>query len=212
MKIGPAIAVFLACTALAHAEEATAVFRVPSPQEQVAAVGRLDALPLVQRRAFAVTDDFTTIRRPGPRDWLATHPEKPQTFDDFLRSKRNTPTSRVGTIYLQPFGTFAKDTSPPLAELHDYASAFLGLTVKVLPGEPLVDDKTMTRRTREDGNVQFLTDDILTRLQDKLPADAFCVLGITMEDLYPEDSWNYVFGQATYAERVGVFSFKRYTP
>lgn len=49
-------------------------------------------------------------------------------------------------------------------------------------------------------------------LQKELPADAFCMLAITMEDLYPEPFWNFVFGQASLRERVGVFSFARYDP
>ena len=33
-----------------------------------------------------------------------------------------------------------------------------------------------------------------------------------MEDLYPEPTWNFVFGQASLRERVAVFSFARYDP
>ena len=33
-----------------------------------------------------------------------------------------------------------------------------------------------------------------------------------MIDLYPQESWNYVFGQASLRDRVGVFSFARYDP
>ena len=33
-----------------------------------------------------------------------------------------------------------------------------------------------------------------------------------MEDLYPDPLWNFVFGQASLYERVGVFSFIRYDP
>ena len=33
-----------------------------------------------------------------------------------------------------------------------------------------------------------------------------------MQDLYPEPSWNFVFGMASLRERVGVFSFARYDP
>jgi archaemetzincin len=33
-----------------------------------------------------------------------------------------------------------------------------------------------------------------------------------MEDLYPEPSWNFVFGQASLHDRVGVYSFARYDP
>jgi archaemetzincin len=33
-----------------------------------------------------------------------------------------------------------------------------------------------------------------------------------MEDLYPDPRWNFVFGQASVRDRVGVFSFARYDP
>jgi archaemetzincin len=62
------------------------------------------------------------------------------------------------------------------------------------------------------GNLQILTRDILAHLIRHRPADAFCVMAITMEDLYPDPSWNFVFGQASMRERVGVFSFARYDP
>ena len=38
------------------------------------------------------------------------------------------------------------------------------------------------------------------------------MLTITMEDLYPGNGWNYVFGWANYRQRTGVFSFIRYGP
>lgn len=37
------------------------------------------------------------------------------------------------------------------------------------------------------------------------------MLTVTMQDLYPFDSWNYVFGWANYKSRTGVFSFGRYS-
>jgi archaemetzincin len=49
-------------------------------------------------------------------------------------------------------------------------------------------------------------------LKKRRPLDAFCVLAITMEDLYPDPSWNFVFGQASPQDSVGVFSFARYDP
>jgi archaemetzincin len=67
-------------------------------------------------------------------------------------------------------------------------------------------------RTRPGGLVQFRTGDIFDVLKEHQPKDAFCIIGVTMEDLYPDEKWNFVFGEATYTERVGVFSFKRFTP
>jgi hypothetical protein len=62
------------------------------------------------------------------------------------------------------------------------------------------------------GRRQILTGDVLGWLKGKLPGDGFCLLAITMEDLYPEASWNFVFGQASLNERVGAYSFARYDP
>src|SRR5213075_2686902 len=70
----------------------------------------------------------------------------------------------------------------------------------------------VTRRNPITNNPQILTDDVLNFLKAHIPADAFCILAITMEDLYPETSWNFVFGQASVRERVGVYSFARYDP
>jgi archaemetzincin len=95
--------------------------------------------------------------------------------------------------------------------LKGYAAAYFGLKVEVLPCLALGDSIT-SRTNPYTHNRQILTSDVLTILRKKVPADAFCLLAITMEDLYPEPSWNFVFGQASLRERVGVYSFARYDP
>ena len=62
------------------------------------------------------------------------------------------------------------------------------------------------------GKLQLYIPDVFKYLQSKWPPEAFCVVGITMIDLYPNESWNFVFGQANAAAGVGVFSFARYDP
>jgi archaemetzincin len=49
-------------------------------------------------------------------------------------------------------------------------------------------------------------------LGKRLPADAYALLGLTLEDLYPDEPWNFVFGQASTRARVGIYSFARYDP
>ncbi|HPW67906.1 MAG: hypothetical protein M0R18_04235 [Deltaproteobacteria bacterium] len=61
-------------------------------------------------------------------------------------------------------------------------------------------------------NFQILSLDTLVHLRQHMPKDAFCTLVITREDLYPEESWSFVFGQASLNTGVGVFSFVRYDP
>jgi len=42
-----------------------------------------------------------------------------------------------------------------------------------------------------------------------LPSDAAALICFTNFDLYPEDTWNFVFGQASLENRVGVWSLWR---
>ena len=140
------------------------------------------------------------------------HPEPGQTFDQFKASRPNQPTQDRNVIYLQPLGDFAAERSPSLKKLREFAAAFFAMEVKVLPRVAIEPAKFSARRNPYTGNPQILTGDVLDFLKARVPADAFCILAITMEDLYPEPSWNFVFGQASLRERVGVYSFARYDP
>lgn len=96
---------------------------------------------------------------------------------------------------------------PPLDLLSRFAAAFFALEVAVLPAAP-VTGVTM-RINRHAGQRQLLTRDLLA---DQRPAGACCVVGITMDDLYPDPAWNFAFGQASPRDRAGVYSFARYLP
>jgi archaemetzincin len=86
------------------------------------------------------------------------------------------------------------------------------MDAKILPVLPIMGSHLTTRKNPYTRNRQILTRDILILLKKRRPPDAFCVLAITMEDLYPAPSWNFVFGQASHQDGVGVFSFARYDP
>jgi archaemetzincin len=191
----------------------TMAFQPPGPNVRRAAVGDLTGLPPILRRAFlADMAEFAPIPKPGLHDWLAVHPEPGQTFEEFKAAYPNRPTDARRIIYLQPLGEFIADRSPPIEKLREFAAAFFSMEVKGLP--PISPDASrfITRHNPNTGNLQILTGDVLDFLKARVPADAFCVLAITMEDLYPEPSWNFVFGQASLRDRVGVYSFARYDP
>lgn len=59
------------------------------------------------------------------------------------------------------------------------------------------------------GRPQLLATAILKDLAPSLPPGAACLLALTAEDLYPVESWNYVFGLASIDGRVGVHSLAR---
>jgi archaemetzincin len=109
-------------------------------------------------------------------------------------------------------GAFTPEQSPSLGKLREYAAAFFQMEVKVLPPIGLSASGFTTRIHSVTGRRQILTEDVLNWLKERLAADAFCLVAITMEDLYPAPSWNFVFGQASLTDRVAVYSFARYDP
>jgi archaemetzincin len=178
-------------------------FEPPSAEVKIAAVGDLSELAPTLRGAFAAdAPEFEPIPQPGPNDWLAVHDEPGQTFDEFRASRSNRPTQDRHAIYLQPLGNFISGRSPSIEKLREFAAAFFAMEAKVLPLAALDSSKFTSRRNPYTGNLQILTSDVLNFLKAGVPGGAFCVIAITMEDLYPEPSWNFVFGQASLRERV----------
>ncbi len=187
-------------------------FNPPTAEERLKAIGKTEGLEEILRKTLEPADDFEPIPAPHPGDWLAVHYEPGQTFDEFVKSKPNRPDKTRKKIYLQPLGEFPKGQIPLTDVLKEYAGSYFAMPVEVLPTLSLSEKNITTRINNYTKNRQILTTDVLTILKDNLPADAFCLLAITMEDLYPEPSWNFVFGQASLRERVGVYSFARYDP
>ena len=185
-------------------------FRPPGQLEREEAIGPTEGLPEILKKAFGPDSDFEPIPTPRPGDWLAEHTESGQTFEEFKREGWNRPDRTRKRIILQPVGEFKSEASPPLDKLSEYAKEFFSMDVTTLE---IVDGKGLTaRKNPHTGNVQILTRDFMDLLLRRLPPDAFCMLGVTMTDLYPDPSWNFVFGEASLRDRVGVYSFARYDP
>jgi archaemetzincin len=107
-------------------------------------------------------------------------------------------------------GEFPDNRSPSVQTLKVCAANYFVMDVEVLPVLSITGLSLTSRVNPFTGNRQILTGDVLALLKKRLPADSFCLLAITMEDLYPHPSWNFVFGQAYLRERVGLFSFARF--
>jgi archaemetzincin len=190
----------------------TMPFTPPDLQTRRAAIGSTVGLPPAVQRALEPNDSFRAIPPPGPQDWLANHLETGQTYTEFVQSNPNRPDARRHTLYLQPLGEFVEGESPSLALLQQFAAAFFAMDVTILPTLNLAEHHLTTRRNPSTRQRQLLIGDILSLLRHRLPNDAYALLGITMEDLYPDPAWNFVFGQASLRDRVGVYSLARYDP
>jgi archaemetzincin len=185
-------------------------FDPPTKQEVLHALGPLEGLPEDLRRALLPNADFEPIPVPGPNDWLALHDEPGQTFPAFVKSRPNRPDTVRNTICLQPLNDFQKSNAPVINKLAQFAEAFFAMKVGVLPPLATSSRRITTRINPSTHQEQLLTPDILRLLSENLPENAFCVIAITMRDLYPGPSWNFVFGEASLRDRVGVYSFARY--
>ena len=151
------------------------------------------------------------LGRPQPGDWLATHKEAGQTFSQYLRSLPVTPNGRRRVIYLQPLGRF----TPTQDKIVKLTAEFLGLyfsrPVKTLSAQSGDRIPQRARRVHPQwGDKQILTTYVLyDLLKPKLPADAAACIALTSSDLWPGKNWNFVFGQASLRDRVGVWSIYR---
>jgi archaemetzincin len=182
----------------------------PHPSVQQPSASAPEALAPEVRRAFEPQAGFKPLPKPRPGEWLDRHPEPGQSVTQFERSARVVPTTERRTLFILPIGRFESGLSPRLSTLADYVQRFIGLPVQVLPA---VADGTLPARKRTHGGVeQLLTGDLLEALRARVPPAAYGLVGVTMSDLFPAPRWNYVFGEARFTERVGVYSFARYDP
>jgi archaemetzincin len=187
-------------------------FRRAEIAERLRAIGSLEGLPPQLQRALSANGDFDPIPEPGPHDWLSVARERGQSFERFLRTASNRPAEARQHIYLRPVGDFSPDHLELLRQLQRFGSEFFVRDVRLLPALVVEGSGIATRRNRFTDVLQLKTRDILPVLARSLPPDAWCVLGVTVHDLYPHDTWSFVFGEALLDDRVGVFSVARYDP
>lgn len=149
--------------------------------------------------------------KPRPGDWLAKHPESGQSFDAYLDESPIRPDETHTTLYVQPLGEFDTNGSALLRLTADMLGRFYGMPVKELRPLPLETIPDSARREHPTwGGKQILTSYVLKLLKSKRPKDAVAVIALTDADLWPGEGWNFVFGQASLQERVGVWSFHRF--
>lgn len=155
---------------------------------------------------------FKPMGKPEAYDWLGSHTEPGQTFEQYLDSDPTKPTKERQKIYVLPLGTFTAQQKQVINVAADYLAEFYDLQVeimahKALPGRLEKKDTRYNQflRTRQI-RTGFVMDAILKPM---LPADAAALIAFTNEDLFPDESMSFVFGQASLENRVGVWSLAR---
>jgi len=160
------------------------------------------------RQRLIPLHEATTAPRPG--EWRADHPEPGQSFDEYLASGPTAPTGQRRTLVVQPLGGVDEARGRVLALVGEALGAYFGLPTRVEPALDLGTPPPDARR-RAAGITQLRTGWILEDvLKPRLPHDAAALLGFTIQDLWPGLGWNFVFGEASLEDRVGVWSLHRY--
>lgn len=152
------------------------------------------------------------IQLPAPRkgEWLFEHRENGQNFEAYKAARPVRPDSAKKVIYLLPIGTFTPLQQKLLSKTAEYTQIFFGLKTVLLPSCPDETIPPSARRVREDSNIQLRAPYLLdSMLMHRLPPNGIALLAISAKDLFPDNKWNYVFGQASYINRIGVSSVYR---
>jgi len=176
------------------------------PQKKTVVVGNEWKKLMLQLKPLQVT-----MGEILPGDWLETHPEDGQTFTEYLKVDPIRPDDIRKIIYIQPIGSFNEPRQKVLNKTVEFMELFFGLPVKVRKNVTLKDIPARARRFhRPSGNSQILSTYILDEiLKPNLPKDAVTLLALSESDLWPGAGYNFVFGQASLYNRVGVWSMKR---
>lgn len=168
-----------------------------------------DQLPRVFRKLLPL---HQKLDEPKFGDWLASHKEPGQTYFQYLKSRpvRAEPKRRM--LYVQPLGDFTPTQRRIVDKTAEFMGVYFGLPVKIREGLSLsvIPDKAQHKAGLVRSE-QLLTTYILSDvLKPRLPRDGVALIAITRADLWPGEGWNYVFGQASLGDRVGVWSFNRF--
>ncbi|KAF2081953.1 archaemetzincin family Zn-dependent metalloprotease [Flavobacterium sharifuzzamanii] len=150
------------------------------------------------------------LGKPAFGDWLFSHKENGQSFEKFVRNKHVVPTKEENIIYLQPIGKFDSMQIKQIELVRQYLQIFFQLETKVLENVSNDIIPNHARRIGDVGQEQFLAGYILTDvLKEENPNKRIALMAITEKDLYPKPEWNYVFGLASYRDKIAVSSMYR---
>lgn len=98
---------------------------------------------------------------PKTGDWLASHKEAGQTYDQYIRGKPVRPDKKRRVICIQPLGTFIANQRKILEATAEFVGIYYQLPVRVCEDLPTSLILEKARRKRLDSAPQILSTDAL---------------------------------------------------
>ena len=180
-----------------------------------------DPAPVIDRAAFLRNETLpppydrlrplvAAIPKATPGSWLDVHPERGQSLAEFERASQRLPTDSAGTIVLTRLGN-ASAEERTLGLVAMELEAFFARPVRFAPDLDLARVPASAQRESRGYGLQVETRFVLdSLLVPERPRNAWVFVALSTLDLYPEPSWNFVFGQARPDAGVGVWSLARF--
>ena len=186
-------------------------FKIPSKTSLLRTIGNISKLPDDSlKKILKTAEDFhNPIYAPEKDDWLSEQEEDGQTFNQFLYDRYNLMSVNRNIIYINPLQEMPQQFLDNL--LLYCQSFFYPMKVKLINIVSLQSLKVKSTINKYSKKIQYNASQINSKTVKYVPNDAHCMVSILLDDLYPESSWNFVFGLATIKDRVGVFSFARFS-
>ena len=166
---------------------------------------------LIVQQCDIIKNDFQSLGEPSMGSWRNQHPEeKEETLEAYIKKRPNSISFFKDKIYILPLGEFSKEQEKIIEETREFLTAYFGLKVVLLPTEkmPIVP----SNQQREiDGILQYNARYFIDKkLKTTNYSNAAALIAITSYDLYPEESWNFVFGLSSLQKGVGIWSLYRF--
>ena len=166
-------------------------FQVPDEQKRQKAIGSLQGTSCLYSEAIkAIIPLFKPIPNPKASDWLVEHKETGQTFEGYSKGVHNKVTVNRNTIYIQPLEDSIDQEFLETLKLFILAY-YKGMNVKI---KELLNVKKIgveSRVNEYSKKLQYNAGQILERIENHVPEDAYCLIAVCMTDLYPRDAWNF---------------------
>src|ERR1044072_3059692 len=197
-----ALTSLLLLAALAAADRRTPAEKsAPRPDEaKAAATSPPKALRLAVEKVGPL---HKKMGPPQPGDWLDTFPEPGQTFEESLRGTPTRPEGERRVLYVQPLGRFTPAQTRVVALAAEFMSRFFGLAVRVRDQTQLDKVPPSARRISLWGDKQIQAGHIMMNvLRPTLPEGGPALIAFSSSALFPDETLNFVFGQASLERRV----------
>lgn len=145
-----------------------------------------------------------------PNDWIKDRPEEMhQSLREYIASKPLRTNAQQQKLYIVKLGAFDAVEHQVFIAVKHYLAAYFQIETDTLPALSVKIIPEAHQRTKE-GAQQLQTGYILNEiLPQHKPKDAVALIALSAMDLYPDENWNFVFGQANLYAGVGVWSLAR---